>query len=76
VIHPAVKSEIERELERLPPHLQRRVLEFARALVLSQPKGMSGDYLLKFAGILSDEDADAMLKAIDEGCEQVDPDGW
>jgi hypothetical protein len=29
-----------------------------------------------FAGILSDEDARLMTKAIEEGCGQIDPDGW
>lgn len=29
-----------------------------------------------FAGILSKEDADLMNTAIEEGCEQINPDDW
>ena len=29
-----------------------------------------------FVGILSKEDADLMEKAIEEGCEQINPDDW
>jgi hypothetical protein len=71
-----LRQEIEDQLEHLPPDLQRRVLDFARALVLSQPRGIAGNRLLRFAGSLADEDADAILKAIEQGCEQVNLDEW
>ncbi len=32
--------------------------------------------LARTFGCLSQEDADAMLKAIEEGCEQIDEQGW
>jgi predicted DNA-binding antitoxin AbrB/MazE fold protein len=31
---------------------------------------------MKWAGCLPDEDADEILRAIEDGCEQVDEDGW
>jgi hypothetical protein len=40
------------------------------------PNGTPGIELLRFAGTLSDEDAQAMKRAIEEDCEQVDPDAW
>jgi len=56
--------------------MQWRVLEFARALTLSTPRGVPGRQLMKHAGTISVEDAEEMLVAIEEGCEQVDTDGW
>jgi hypothetical protein len=62
-------------LDRLPPELQRQVLEFARALAKLQPKGVHGRQL-QFAGTIEPGDLDAMSRAIEEGCEQVDVSGW
>jgi len=56
------------------PDLQQRVLEFVNALALSQRKGPPGKQLLRFAGTISDEDAQAMLHAVAESCERVDTD--
>jgi hypothetical protein len=67
----SIKQEIVRELDRLPIELQRRVLDFTQTLVLSLPKGAPGKQLLRFAGILEAEDAQAMIQAIEVGCEQV-----
>jgi hypothetical protein len=70
------KQEILKEIDRLPPELQQRVLEFARTLNPSLPDGMSGKELLRFAGILTPEEAELMERAIKDGCEQVDPGEW
>ena len=70
--HSLIKQEIAEQLDHLPPELQRQVLDFARALTLSSPKGVPGKQLLQFAGTLTEEDAQAMMQAIETGCEQVD----
>ena len=67
--HSSIKKEIVEQLDHLPPELQRRVLDFTRALTSSSPKGVPGNQLLRFAGILKPEDAQAMAQAIDAGCE-------
>ena len=74
--HFSIKDEIVEKLDHLPPELQRRVLDFTRALVLSAPRGVPGKQLLRFAGILAPADAQAMAQAIEAGCEQVDADEW
>lgn len=66
------KQEILEQLDRLPLELQRRMLAFAQALVLSLPKGVPGKQLLHFAGILEADDVQAVTEAIEAGCEQVD----
>ncbi|MCX7926006.1 MAG: hypothetical protein N2554_09380 [Fimbriimonadales bacterium] len=40
------------------------------------PRGTPGYKLAELAGSLSDEAAEEMLTAIEEGCEQVDPSQW
>jgi hypothetical protein len=64
------------QLKALPNELQWRVLEFTRALALSNPGGVPGRQLLHFAGTIPLEDTRMMREAIEQGCEQVDRDGW
>jgi hypothetical protein len=42
----------------------------------SLPRGTPAADLLQFAGMIDAADLKAMAEAIEEGCEQVDPDGW
>ena len=70
----ATAQRIVRQLDGLAPDLQQRVLEFVNALALSQRKGPPGKQLLRFAGTISDEDAQAMLLAVAESCERVETD--
>ena len=72
----SIKQEIIEQLDKLPIELQKRVLDFTHALVISEPKGVPGSELLKFVGIITPEEADAMEKAIEEGCEQIYEDEW
>jgi len=71
-----IKRRIDEQLDQLPPEMQRRVLDFVQALVVSRPKGVPGSSLMRFAGILSDEDAASMMQAIEADCERVDANGW
>ena len=76
---PAVQSELLSYLGQLAQSDQARVVDFARILT-GAPKppirGVPGKDLLKFAGTISHEDAQEMIKAIEEGCEQIDADSW
>ena len=76
MINPMVERDLRDQLEQLPTEQQRRVLDFARALVASQPRGVAGTSLLRFAGTLDVADAEQMIEAVNEGCEQVNPDAW
>jgi hypothetical protein len=72
----SIKEEIIEQLDKLPVGLQKRVLDFTQALILSMPRGLSGKDLIKFVGIISPEDAKAIEEAIEEDCEQVDLNEW
>lgn len=71
-----IKKQIIDDLDKLPIEMQKRVKDFVQALVISKPKGTPGKALVKFAGILDDEDAVRIREAIEEGCEKVDKNGW
>lgn len=76
MVAPQLKNDILDRLDRLPPDLQRRVVDFADALVASEPQGVPGAKLLKFAGTIDPRSLQEMEQAIEEGCEQIDPDAW
>jgi hypothetical protein len=76
VIDASLQNELIQEVEQLPPPLQRKVIIYAHSLKKYVPKGTAGKDLREFAGILSPEEAEAMLKVIEEGCERIDPNGW
>ena len=64
------------QLEVLPPVRQEQVLAYARDLATKPVVGTPGRDLRPLAGIMSDEDAEEMLKIIEEGCERIDPNEW
>ncbi|MGD0898471.1 MAG: hypothetical protein ABR915_11585 [Thermoguttaceae bacterium] len=76
MIDTEVRSELLKQLDHLPPAKQQRVLDFARALAESAPRGVPGNNLLDLCGILPAEDAQEMMQAIEEGCERIDPNEW
>jgi hypothetical protein len=76
VVSSRIQQDLLRELDRLPPDQQQRVVEFARALAASEQKGAPGDVLLKHFGVISPADAREILGAVEEGCERVDPGEW
>jgi len=71
-----ITQQVIRQLNQLPFELQRKVLDFARALALSLPKGTPGKQLLRFAGVMEPDDIQAMIQAIGAGCGRVDADEW
>jgi len=73
-------NEINQQLAQLTPGQQQDVLSFVRSLSATSSaapnEGTPGKELLKFVGTIPNEDLEAMKAAIEEGCGQVDPDGW
>ncbi len=76
MLNTTVKKEIMSQIGQLDYEHQRRVLDFARALALTGPKGVPGKQLLSFTGAISLDDLKAMEQAIDNGCEKVDMNEW
>jgi hypothetical protein len=76
MMSPTLETEIREQLSQLPLEQQRQVLEFARALVTARVRGMSGQTLLRFAGLVEPDDIALMKQAIEEDCEQVQLNEW
>ena len=76
MINITVKKEIINQIGLLDYEHQRRVLDFARALVVTCPKGVPGKQLLSFAGTISAADLKDMEQAIENFCEKVDLNEW
>lgn len=67
------------KLESLPNHLKNEVNDFIDFLLEKEKKNIKAKKpknIMKFAGILSDEEADEISKIINEGCGNIDYDGW
>jgi hypothetical protein len=60
----------------LPENLQQQILEYASQLNQTAPRGIPVDDFQAIAGLLSDEDAEAILSAIEHDCEQICPNEW
>lgn len=76
MLNATVKKEIINQIGRLDYEYQRRVLDFARALAVTGPKGVPGKQLLPFAGSIPADDLKDMGQAIEANCEKVDADEW
>lgn len=66
-----IKEQLLEQVDRLDDSGQKRVLDFARRLAV--PPGTPGRDLLHFAGSIDPTDLEAISRAIEEGCEKVDP---
>jgi len=76
MLNVTVKKEIINQMGLLDYEHQRRVLDFARALVVTCPKGVPGKQLLSFAGTIPAADLKVMEQAIEDSCEKVDQNEW
>jgi hypothetical protein len=76
MITPTLETEIREQLSQLPLEQQRQVLEFARALVAARGRGVPGQALLRFAGLVEPDDLALMQQAIEDDCEQVQLNEW
>ncbi|MBT4087610.1 MAG: hypothetical protein HOE30_03870 [Deltaproteobacteria bacterium] len=76
MLNVTVKKQIISQMGLLDYEHQRRVLDFARALVVTCPKGVPGKQLLSFAGTIPADDLKTMEKAIEDSCEKVDQNEW
>jgi hypothetical protein len=71
-----IKQEVLQAMDQLPEERQHQVLIFARSLSPSLPAGVSGRQLLRFAGMITTEEAQALSQAVEEGCERIDSNDW
>jgi len=76
MLNATVKKEIVNQIDLLDYEHQRRVLEFARILAVTGPKGVPGKQFLSFAGAIHADDLNTIKQAIEDNCEKVNPNEW
>jgi len=76
MLNVTVKKEIINQIGMLDYEHQRRVLDFVRALAVTNPKGVPGKELLSFAGTFPADDLKVMEQAIEDNCEKVNLNEW
>jgi hypothetical protein len=70
-----VRDEIVARIDKLPPEMRERVLEFVAALA-APANGESGAALRHFLGSIHPVSALEMIRAIEDECERVDASQW
>jgi hypothetical protein len=75
-MEPGMEKELMKQLEQLGLEEQREVLDFARTLATCKRGGTPGKSLIRFGGMIDAADLAIITEAIEEGCEQVNPDEW
>ncbi len=70
-------EELARQVKTLPAQQQREVADFVAFLkTRTRPRGTPGHMLRPLKDTLSDEEARQMMADIEEGCGQIDWEGW
>lgn len=71
-----LKEQIISQLERLPEEQQEQVLAFVRTLAATGAKGIPGQELVRFVGLIPTDDLSLMARVIEEECERIDTGEW
>lgn len=70
------KSEMLSQLDMLDNEERETILKFIRSLVTTKGKGVEGEKLLHFSGLINSNDLQLMERVIEEGCERVNLNEW
>jgi hypothetical protein len=70
-----IKKALIEDVEKLSPGQQKKLRDFARALLVSRPAGARGTDLLRFSGTFDKKSIRQMKEAVAE-CETVDQSEW
>ncbi len=76
MIYSKIVSSAAEEMMGLPYDLQQAALRFIQQLRQAVPQGVAGSQLLRFAGLIPQDDLGLMSAAIEADCEQVDGNEW
>lgn len=76
-MNPQQLEKLNHEVATMPSHQQEQVADFVAFLkTKSRPRGTPGHTLRRFIGSIPSEDLKEMMDAIEEGCGQIDKEGW
>ncbi|MFZ5830330.1 MAG: hypothetical protein ACOY3P_09585 [Planctomycetota bacterium] len=71
-----LQAELLRQVERLSPDDQEKVVTFAAHMADLHATASGDRPWMNLAGIWPEEDANEVMRAIEEHCEQVNPNDW
>jgi len=73
-----VEKQLIRSINQLTDEQRLQVLDFVMRLQSKTPPGVSGEEFVRRVNELDfpKEDLEEIRRAIEEGCEQIDRDGW
>jgi hypothetical protein len=71
-----IQHQLYEEIDKLSAAEQLRLLAAAREIKSEVPKGTPWSAIQHLAGTLPDADANEIMAAIEEGCENIDLDEW
>ena len=73
---PHLLEALQGKLRRLPDDRLREVTDFVDFILAKGSISPQAQHFSDLCGTLSDEDAQAMISAIEEACERIDSDEW
>ena len=76
MVSPVIRDKLLEQLDQLSLPQQRKVLDFADALVQAKPRGVPGKELAQYIGLIDEQSLREMQEAIEEHCGRIDPDEW
>lgn len=76
MIKTVLKKQLLHDLEKLPVEMQKKVKDYVHALLIEKNEGIKGRSLLKYSGILSEEDSKRLSSVVRDGCGTVDSNEW
>ena len=73
-----VKDQIINRLDGFTVEQQQKILEYMESMASQLPVGVgtAGTDLLHYAGTLSKEEAEEMIRVIEQQCERIDTSDW
>jgi len=76
MIEKHITKTIMSDVKKLSLVQQKRLHDFALAMLMSESRGTAGSDLVKFSGTIDSTSIREMREAIQDGCERVDRDDW
>jgi hypothetical protein len=71
-----IQNQLLQQVDQLTLEEQHRVLDFANSLSKMHPPTSRPKHFMELFGTLDPQSAEEMSRAIEEGCERIDPNDW
>ncbi len=76
MIKTVLKKQLLHDLDKLPAEMQKKVKDYVHAMLIEKHEGVKGRSLIKYSGILNEEESKRISSVVREGCGTVDSNEW